>query len=120
MHSAIKDIWRFSCNLKDDTDAQIMRVHTNQECLKIFSDAIQWKHKPLQIHTHGAKLTSPSPRKYSLDIFSLKKPQLHYFESKIREYVRKALQTDHDDVEIWVKIVHNHCNVKFVIITILL
>jgi hypothetical protein len=102
MHSAIKDIWRFSCNHKDDTDKQIMKVHSNQEAMKIFTDARLLKYQPPKIRLHGAKLTSEAKGKTPLLSFS----EAHNYPFLIHQllnFLHSKGIGNIDPQDIWVK-----------------
>jgi hypothetical protein len=102
MHSAIKEIWRFSCNHKDDTDKQIMKVHSNQEAMKIFTDAKAFKYQAQRIHTHGARLSSEAKGKTSLMTFAGTRDYPHLLQ-QLSDYVNTRVADSIDPHDIWLK-----------------
>jgi hypothetical protein len=103
MHSAIKDIWRFSCNHKDDTDKQIMKVHSNQEAMKIFTDARLFKYQPQRPRVHGAKLTSEARGKISLMSFCEAQNLYTHLPEQLLNYLNVHIAGSLSLEDIWVK-----------------
>lgn len=109
MHSALKDIWRFSCNHRDDSDQQMLRVHCNNEALRIFSNAVARKMGKSPVKVQPARLASfVRQQKTTLSQFIINNPgnpDLLCLEEKALRYIRSKVGSHVDAEDIYV----SHC-----------
>lgn len=97
MHAPLKEIWRDSCNHRENSDEQILRVFTTREELKIFTDAVHHRLKPAQMFNGRPRLTSAARHKYSLEQYTMNnrnKPAMQWLCGHLRRWCSHSVGHD--------------------------
>jgi len=92
MHAPLKDIWRFSCNHRDNSDKQMVRVHAHHEAIDIHIDSLEPRNMSKNLLTRPPLLTA-SVRRSKMTLQQLareRKDSAHFVQMTplILRYVR--------------------------------
>jgi hypothetical protein len=89
MHSPIKDIWRFSSNHREGSEKQLLKIHSTNEEIRLFSDTYVNKSFKRVKNAREPCLTSAvrEPR-HQLDDFANSHAEDNHFDALVEKIVQ--------------------------------